>query len=472
MMVMQNKRKFNEDDAHLLKEKDDDTSLSKVTKWDLTDNCIARLQAVTVPVDNWTQRSTNNENNILFIPSTDAVVDDDDDDEIDDDDDDEDLDDDEFDDDNHSKSYWAINNASTNSNQNTGTCYNIPQPAIIKQDENGKSYLELGNMKQMKCLVTSPITTPSSTPLTSTTNNSSNQFPNHANPIAKFANCCDTVPHSKLCSNLCYKQKRLTVFNLSMCKLSRFRQCSDPSLRKSVLICNTLRVIEREIEFDTQQQNLQQQQQQQQQQQLNNYHQQQYQPQRQQVPTLPHLDPSNPHTLPPIQFENTTVDENNRSSSSSTPIPSLSSFSDYLAPLRPSVAVPVAVNDYYESSLREMTTDSGRLTPFPCSISSSMSSAPSLCNSNGSSNGNSNSCNFDIDSGFGDEIDVNETNDYHSSKSISWSSLLTLTSDGDLEPLTNAEYYTELGLLDSTNFLQFTSPNDGDWGNLVLLDSS
>lgn len=35
-----------------------------------------------------------------------------------------------------------------------------------------------------------------------------------------------------------------------MCKLARYRQCSDPSLRRSVLICNTLRRLEREMEAE------------------------------------------------------------------------------------------------------------------------------------------------------------------------------------------------------------------------------
>nr|XP_018908071.1 PREDICTED: SERTA domain-containing protein 2 isoform X1 [Bemisia tabaci] len=46
----------------------------------------------------------------------------------------------------------------------------------------------------------------------------------------------------------CYRQKRLAVLNISMCKLGRYRQFSDPSLHRSVLICNTLRLIEREME--------------------------------------------------------------------------------------------------------------------------------------------------------------------------------------------------------------------------------
>ncbi|KAH0949281.1 hypothetical protein HN011_003501, partial [Eciton burchellii] len=48
----------------------------------------------------------------------------------------------------------------------------------------------------------------------------------------------------------CYRQRRLTVLNISMCKLARYRQFPDPSLHRSVLICNTLRHLEREMERD------------------------------------------------------------------------------------------------------------------------------------------------------------------------------------------------------------------------------
>lgn len=65
----------------------------------------------------------------------------------------------------------------------------------------------------------------------------------------------------------------------------------------------------------------------------------------------------------------------------------------------------------YEQSLREMTCSSGRATPFP-------SQAP------------------DTDSGLGDE----ET------RPINWGSVLSLTSQTDLESLNNNELYAELGL--------------------------
>jgi hypothetical protein len=90
-----------------------------------------------------------------------------------------------------------------------------PQPVssvnqTIRCAENGKSYLELGS---------SPATTSS-------------------------AKCSSRASS--------YRQQRLAVLNISMCKLSRFRQFPDPSLHRSVLICNTLRRIEREMEHDSQ----------------------------------------------------------------------------------------------------------------------------------------------------------------------------------------------------------------------------
>lgn len=94
----------------------------------------------------------------------------------------------------------------------TGSTTNPPQQQTIRCEENGKSYLELG-----------------------------------ASPPAR-TRCCDG--RTRWCHVPCYRQRRLAVLNLSMCKLARYRQCSDPSLRRSVLICNTLRRLEREMESE------------------------------------------------------------------------------------------------------------------------------------------------------------------------------------------------------------------------------
>lgn len=47
---------------------------------------------------------------------------------------------------------------------------------------------------------------------------------------------------------LSYTRFRQIIFNLSMAKLSRYRQTPDPSLLRSVLICNTLKRLEKELE--------------------------------------------------------------------------------------------------------------------------------------------------------------------------------------------------------------------------------
>lgn len=93
-----------------------------------------------------------------------------------------------------------------------------PQQQTIRCDENGKSYLDLGSG--------------SSPP----------------NSSAFSSRCCNARTKWCMCGPSCYRQRRLTVLNISMCKLGRYRQFTDPSLYRSVLICNTLRYIEREME--------------------------------------------------------------------------------------------------------------------------------------------------------------------------------------------------------------------------------
>ncbi|XP_055551253.1 uncharacterized protein LOC129733754 [Wyeomyia smithii] len=108
----------------------------------------------------------------------------------------------------------------------------------IRCAENGKSYFELGSANY----------------------SSVNQF---GAPPRHLKRCCDGRNMS--CNNKqCYKERRLKMMNLSMFKLARFRQASDQSLYRSVLICNTLKSIEREIDHENKefshQQHLQQQQ--------------------------------------------------------------------------------------------------------------------------------------------------------------------------------------------------------------------
>ncbi|UXI17438.1 hypothetical protein NH340_JMT03381 [Sarcoptes scabiei] len=58
-----------------------------------------------------------------------------------------------------------------------------------------------------------------------------------------------TAATASLISSNLLRQKQ-NIFNLSMCKLNRFRQSSDLSLHRSVMICNTLRMLEKELERD------------------------------------------------------------------------------------------------------------------------------------------------------------------------------------------------------------------------------
>lgn len=107
----------------------------------------------------------------------------------------------------------------------------------IRCAENGKSYFELGSANYSNV----------------------NQFGAQARHLKR---CCDGRNMS--CNNKqCYKERRLKMMNLSMFKLARFRQASDQSLYRSVLICNTLKSIEREIDNENKefshQQHLQQQ---------------------------------------------------------------------------------------------------------------------------------------------------------------------------------------------------------------------
>ncbi|XP_050675383.1 uncharacterized protein LOC126972570 [Leptidea sinapis] len=63
--------------------------------------------------------------------------------------------------------------------------------------------------------------------------------------------CCDGRAAARCASRRCYRERRLRMMNLCALKLARLRQTPDPSLRRSVLVCNTLRGIEREVERES-----------------------------------------------------------------------------------------------------------------------------------------------------------------------------------------------------------------------------
>ncbi|KAK7070835.1 hypothetical protein SK128_020073 [Halocaridina rubra] len=209
---------------------------------------------------------------------------------------------------------WGSCNFYDGSQPNTNKYMEIsPNKSTINQsiqcDENGKSYLELGSASPYTHNYTSDCgnytTSPSSYPSQSynqtctSPSNSTNTYgqsstyynsrqsysPSHYNSYpgsdgyssfdnesgcgygygaSGYAGARGTVPPrgsprcmSPYCDPTrgaarpsCYHQQRLSVLNVSMYKLNRFRQFPEPSLHRSVLIFNTLRHIERELEAE------------------------------------------------------------------------------------------------------------------------------------------------------------------------------------------------------------------------------
>lgn len=93
---------------------------------------------------------------------------------------------------------------------------------------------------------------PASTTNTSTLpSSSSHQFKVSLSspPISSYYQLKGFLDNQQNPNYFYHKQRHLT-FNLSMCKLNRYRQSSDPSLLRSVLICNTLKRLERELAKD------------------------------------------------------------------------------------------------------------------------------------------------------------------------------------------------------------------------------
>lgn len=115
-----------------------------------------------------------------------------------------------------------------------------PPQQTIRCAENGKSYLELGSVNDNR-------------------NGSSGvsgfggYHHHHHQPdmyMRYVKRCCEGK--SNWCNNnkQCYREKRHKMMNLSMFKLSRFRQLSEQNMLRSVLICNTLKLIEKEIKAE------------------------------------------------------------------------------------------------------------------------------------------------------------------------------------------------------------------------------
>lgn len=286
------------------------------------------------------------------------------------------------------------------------------QQQTIRCAENGKSYFELGSSSSY-C--------------------SSNRLCNNG----MMKNCCEGRNNLWCTTKQCYKEKRLKMMNLSMFKLARFRQASDQSLYRSVLICNTLKSLEKEIELENQ-----------------IYHQRMQQHRaalhNQQAPQnmdfLSQSFPSRNCSSSPSPSQPQTAEAKQQSSggnnlnessminncslnnnSFSQPYNNGAAASNNCNRI-PSFNEPMPIYEHHP--LKDPS--SGRATPFP---STPASSPVSQLASNSSSASSTN----DTDSAFGDCVDDVDCN---STKSIDWGSVLSLSSQSALDPLSNNDIFT------------------------------
>lgn len=280
------------------------------------------------------------------------------------------------------------------------------QQQTIRCAENGKSYFELGN-----------------------SNNYCTSSHLCGNGMVK--NCCEGRNNLWCTTKQCYKEKRLKMMNLSMFKLARFRQASDQSLYRSVLICNTLKSLEKEIELENQiyHQRMQQQQQQQNRQAaIHNQNQQQTNPTRQSVDFHTQSYSSSRLQNPTDSKQMNGVGSNNlnneriminncslntcNNSFSSQPYANTTASVNYLNNRISSFNEPMPIYEHHP--LKDPS--SGRATPFP---STTQSPGISQLASNSSSASSTNI----------DDVECS------SNKSIDWGSVLSLSSQSALDPL-------------------------------------
>jgi hypothetical protein len=266
------------------------------------------------------------------------------------------------------------------------------QPQTIRCAENGKSYFELGSSNYC----------------------GPNRMCN-GGMGGMMKNCCEGRNNLWCTAKQCYKEKRLKMMNLSMFKLARFRQASDQSLYRSVLICNTLKSLEKEIELENQiyHQRLQ-------------HHHRQALHQNQQS----NMEYGQNFSRPSAESKQQQQQNNNLSNENS-----IINCNSNLGACNNSFSQPYNTNNciinripsfndpipYEHHPLKDPS--SGRATPFP---SPGISSLASQNNIN------------DTDSAFGDVDDV----DSASTRSIDWGSVLSLSSQSALDPLSNNDIFT------------------------------
>lgn len=306
------------------------------------------------------------------------------------------------------------------------------QTQTIRCAENGKSYFELGSSSYC----------------------GPNRLCGGPNGIGMMRNCCEGRNNLWCTTKQCYKEKRLKMMNLSMFKLARFRQASDQSLYRSVLICNTLKSLEKEIELENQiyhqrmshhrqhilqqnQSNIEF---------LQSFPRQQQQQQQQTLPETNKQTNSNNNSSNSNLNEGSMINCINNNSNSNGSNNNLStcngSFSqpylnNCIINRIPSFNEPMPIYEHHP--LKDPS--SGRATPFP---------SPQPVISQLASNSTS-----DADSAFGDVDDV----DSSSTRSIDWGSVLSLSSQSALDPLSmsNNDIFTSNN--PSTSLTQTSTSN-------------
>ena len=313
----------------------------------------------------------------------------------------------------------------------------------IECAENGKSYLQLGTMNAHTHhhLPVTPVIQPKPNmvyrrpippfrthmaPLSSTGSNNGSQLGSNPRPVCDHSNCFNKK------NSFCYQSQRSRMLNLSLSKLHMARQSHDGSLRRSVLICNMLRYIEDETDREAMNESSQyshmetsehhywghqvppqagQQQQQQQQQQPPQppVSQAPQQPQQQQQTAAPSQQPQivNPgisvsSDAPNLHNLVTSIAASNNGQPGNAQQPPNLLNQSFNAPS----------DTYGESALKDFNT-AFRATPY---------SSPAHPGS-------------DMDSGLGVGDDVD--------RGINWSSVLSLSSQSELDPLNNNTFATE-----------------------------
>lgn len=300
------------------------------------------------------------------------------------------------------------------------------QPQTIRCAENGKSYFELGS--------------------------SSYCGPNRmcGGGLDMMKNCCEGRNNLWCTERMCYKEKRLKMMNLSMFKLARFRQASDQSLYRSVLICNTLKSLEKEIELENQiyhHQRLQHHHRQVQQNQASLEYGQSFTrgsptpagdtKQQQQQPQQQNNNLSN---------ENSIINCNSNLSACNNSFSQPYNTNNCIINRIPSFNDPIP---YEHHPLKDPS--SGRATPFPTSPGISSLASPTQSSLS------------DADSAFGDVDDV----DSGSTRSIDWGSVLSLSSQSALDPLSNNDIFAN-----STSAATSTTQNSTTITNLNITISN